>query len=964
MTDPATAPPATSSESASEPILTPNTVFFVGNGVMRVAPLLCRADPTDQADLAPSWADYMLDLWKTIKNESPDYIDLDEFSRLVGPRQAEWFDRLFKGTTGNKREAPAYRMHLLGKILHRGHSVVSNDMLQELTALIVDCAAKRGREGLTADVITTNVDCVLEQNIAATLDEWQRSDRAVFGEALVESVVDFRTSALWRRVDPAGELTLHVRIWKVHGCLRDLKLQLMAEDPDVVKAVLDADRSSQEFCGGVPTHQLATDLDAGWTQTASSAKCRHKLSGAFSQSEYFDNLDVVVRYTQRGAFSQLVRRALGRWTANLLSDYCELLHTRPLIFVGYSIPEVDVDVIYALHRHRHPGGPQRWQLSSDTSLSSTERLRQLGIRLWQFTVPAIGSAAVPGKLTAAARHEWRTIVDDDKQVPIEDDWRRAIQGVSTRAWREPQLQKLISLKQPGQIGGTSPRPSPGHRLVVAGLGSIWHGFALLPKSHFPTARRASAQMVSVDQQVPGGSGLVPVVIAAAMAGPLAVGRFAFFSNVPGRSSGWAAIQDLCQSAGIETHPWHDSHADKGSRAVGRTSHIIFFDANQRNTDRGKSRQRFIMDVQFLADERSAPTGVDWYSLRVPAAQPTDRFQQDGQQDFLFTDKEADPQTIKDWHGPTVYETGTTGLDLVTVLGKQNVQPTIWTAGIGSFIRTMAQLADPPVTTAILDRGADAVLDHIRRDRRLATLFDHDDEAHHRYLAKMIGYGHPGIWDIDGVGFYYDDEETYSEWLRDHWSAAEPAIWELLETTTTGTAVLGKPDARIGGGLLTTIHEGGLMALWQFDDHGHTRRERIVVTSETNTVEGVAYGLEVTCTLIRESPHPPPERVVIRIDSGSVVLKVDGKEESFLGTDPIRRNSLAAGDTVRGAMAYGLWAAAYDSDPGRPVDIPRILLASAALAALKCYAGSFVDFLHMMEQLRGKPAWHALWATTP
>lgn len=60
------------------------------------------------------------------------------------------------------------------------------------------------------------------------------------------------------------------------------------------------------------------------------------------------------------------------------------------------------------------------------------------------------------------------------------------------------------------------------------------------------------------------------------------------------------------------------------------------------------------------------------------------------------------------------------------------------------------------------------------------------------------------------------------------------------------------------------------------------------------------------------------------------------------------------------MAYGLWTAAYRLPPTRSADIPRIFLASAALASLKCYAGSFVDFLRLIEQLRGTSAWKALW----
>ena len=83
----------------------------------------------------------------------------------------------------------------------------------------------------------------------------------------------------------------------------------------------------------------------------------------------------------------------------------ELLESRPLIFVGYGIPEVDVDIVYALHRYRQRVGIKRWQLTTrgDLSFSSKERLRQMGIDPWPFDVPAIGYAALPGKLNAARR---------------------------------------------------------------------------------------------------------------------------------------------------------------------------------------------------------------------------------------------------------------------------------------------------------------------------------------------------------------------------------------------------------------------------------------------------------------------------------------------------------------------------------------------------------------------------------
>ena len=213
----------------------------------------------------------MLGLWTSIEipKTSPDYVDFEEFSRLVGPRQAEWFDRLFDATTKDRRVAPAFRMHLLGKTLHRDASVLSNSLLAELANAIVHSAAQRGPAGLTADVITTNVDCLLEQNIAAAIDVWS----SPFGEAVIESVVDFRTSALWRRTNSDGGSKLHVRIWKVHGCLRELKLQVLRDAPELAAAVLEKDAvltkdAAKTFCGDVPTNRLADNLISDWELTA------------------------------------------------------------------------------------------------------------------------------------------------------------------------------------------------------------------------------------------------------------------------------------------------------------------------------------------------------------------------------------------------------------------------------------------------------------------------------------------------------------------------------------------------------------------------------------------------------------------------------------------------------------------------------------------------------------------------
>lgn len=117
-------------------------------------------------------------------------------------------------------------------------------------------------------------------------------------------------------------------------------------------------------------------------------------------------------------------------------------------------------------------------------------------------------------------------------------------------------------------------------------------------------------------------------------------------------------------------------------------------------------------------------------------------------------------------------------------------------------------------------------------------------------------------------------------------------------------------------------------------------------------------LTIVCDVPTESDGPEP--VTIRIDTEGLVLAVGDVAETLGPANPIRRNTLAAGDTVRGVVAFGLWTAAYQQSTDAPVDIARIMLASTALATAKCYSGSFVDFLRRLEQLRGSPLWRAMW----
>jgi hypothetical protein len=629
-----------------------------------------------------------------------------------------------------------------------------------------------------------------------------------------------------------------------------------------------------------------------------------------------------------------------------------------LIFVGYSIPELDVDVVYALQRYpQRDARIKRWQLRAERerSASADERLRQLGIDPWPFEVSAIGFASIPGRLTAARRHEWRSVSDDPLGLRPEQDWRRALERVAAQAWLEPQLQALRSLNHPESAEATH-TTSGEHRLVVAGLGSIWHAIALTTQADFPVKRRLSARLISVDSQLPGGSGLVPSMVAAAAAGPTAVGSLAFFSNVPREWSNWDEIEDLCLSAGVAVHSWNPGPDDRehSVTAVARTSHAILFDPTATGDPR-LPKQRFIMDVQALVNEGLARQVPDWSALNVPYARLTEGFQKDSQEDFLFIDKVADPDILAHWKGPTVYESGTTSDELATRLKRAGAKPTIWTAGVASYIRTLVVLAGRMPSEEAYAGGPRGVLKYIAEDARLAPL-TRCAELRERYLAKVISPGQPGIWDVGDDGISHYDQLDYGIWLRDHWQELADQAWELLGAGAD--SVLGEPHPRLGNGVLTTIHDGGLMALWRWRD-GRTEQVAVKVGTATEG-NSDASPVVVTCEVVGGPLQQRPEPVLIRIDPGRMTFEVGDLAEVLPPSPPIRRNTLAAGDTVRGAMVYGLWTAAYRLPPDKPADIQRIFLASAALASLKCYAGSFVDFLKLVEQLRGTRAWRALW----
>ena len=305
-----------------------------------------------------------------------------------------------------------------------------------------------------------------------------------------------------------------------------------------------------------------------------------------------------------------------------------IMKSRPILFVGYGIHEIDIDVVAALHKHSGDD-VSRYTLAyrqSDTAdRHEEERLRQMGVRWWSFDLPAVAFSKLPGELSETRDHEWRRgphASDESLRSDLDNRWRVQLQKMAASEWMNAQLEKLRDLLGDEEASAQSEAASDGERprLVVAGLASQWYAFALKRASDFPSRRRVSAGLAAVDSRVPGGSGLVPVMVAAAVAGPDAVGRLAFLTNTPEAWSGWREIEEFCLSAGIDVRPLRDPPADAGAR----TSHVLLFDPDEKEDITQTSRQRMIMDVDRLVD-LSAQEKSDAAEIRAPMVSHSEGF---------------------------------------------------------------------------------------------------------------------------------------------------------------------------------------------------------------------------------------------------------------------------------------------------------------------------------------------------
>lgn len=934
-----------------EHIDTGNLVLFVGNGVRRVPTYISPdgTDPqaTEEVDLGPSWQSYMESLWELVKpkkgDPQADDLDFREFSRLTAPRQAEWFDRRAGLLLGEGSGLAAQlRMHLLGVDLHPRPGVPKNSLLTLLADLILRCASNRGSRRV--DLITTNVDCAIEQNIALA------AERTIPGvtPTLTVMTAQEQSTATWLR---KGRIQgSEIRIWKIHGCLSALKSSLQKTWPttrEIFIKVFGNERSQfQELGGAVPTVELWPGSE--WHNDVIPHS--RDVPSVFSMTEYVSLLNFLV--SQPGSLY-------------------ELFENRPILFIGYDLHEVDVDVVATLHHSKNANSP-RYALRFRAGAHEEERLRQMGVDWWPFKLGPLAGVRLPGELRLTERHEWRygnkgRTTNHQLREDLENVWRKKLQTVGAREWLEAQESSLrnlvastLSTSAPGSL-------EPGPRLVVAGLASMWHAFALKKPEDMPSRRRVSANLAAVDSEVPGGSGLVPAMVAAAVAGPDHVGQITFLTNVTKRWAQWEEVEEFCLGGGIDIRPLDGEHLDKEAGA--RTSHVLLYDPSKNERESWKPRQRMIMDVDELID----PEGGG--SIERATAPRVKKVRGWGDRDhLLFADKLVSPEVLESWQGPIVFETGSSGDELL----DQEVAPTFWTAGFGSFIRTLvcARLgskASGRWQAGLPQDTLEKAIEQLREDPNLSALVEKSAPSSGEYVAFINSFGQ-NLWPSKGV--IHEQELEYGKWIQQHWHALGEAFWAIIDRPRIGrplVAVRGIPrlpgtsttpePTSFGRGILTTLHEAGLMAHLDLPDFG---RYGVVIRIDSNDKE---KELQFVCDV---QGSPLSLRVPAPVGFKLATEGRDGAESTGLvtiGTETIeipvaerlRRHTLGAGDTVRAGLAYGLWAWAFEKNPRRrPGSLEHVLLASCLLASLKSYAGSFVEFLRIIDRLRGTDAWKRLW----
>jgi hypothetical protein len=418
------------------PVIGAETVFFIGNGVLRVPTRI-----SGQSVVTPSWYDYMVDLHKLASsnsNQQSDSLKIGDFLKLPAPRQAEWFDRNFKP---NQKlvdwETSALRLHLLGIKLHPIDGLLTNELLERVGKLVC-VAAEQG----PVDLFTSNLDCSLEQNIATEIE----AACAKMGDVSAEITVmaGFRTSVIWQR-QSSGPVRFKVRIWKIHGCLRDLKLSITDVEWAKFKSILspfaDYGAATSDFCGHIVPNVLTPTLP-NWLMSMGPGTPAKRPFCIFSISEYFQSLAHIV---------QLGNAVKGRVfyddECREFANFIGMMKSRPLIILGYSLMEEDIDIIYLLQTYGSTASRKILMPERGWGDSQEARLTQMGISSLRYSVDAQGFSLPPGCLRLTARHEWRT-----HQAT---EWTSAIQKLVADASAERGTTFLQTTSGPSCFRGTS-----------------------------------------------------------------------------------------------------------------------------------------------------------------------------------------------------------------------------------------------------------------------------------------------------------------------------------------------------------------------------------------------------------------------------------------------------------------------------------------------------------------------------
>jgi len=371
--------------------------------------------------------------------------------------------------------------------------------------------------------------------------------------------------------------------------------------------------------------------------------------------------------------------------------------------------------------------------------------------------------------------------------------------------------------------------------------------------------------------------------------------------------------------------------------------VLLFDAEKGDQDSLQPRQRMILDVDEPVAGMPA-TQVN--ALKVPL-----HSEFDGAADLLFADKLADAQLVRNWKGPIVYETGSSGDELL----RLSKPPAVWTASLGSFIRTLVLQSigffdannNPRTPDWVTLDGA---LRALRSDRRLQAFAQLNAPDGAEYVARINSFGR-NLWDSKKVA--HGPEIAYGSWLQANWTDMYRDAWEILSTPGLVATALLAPHARLGGGFVATMHELGLIASWRLDSN--MPPVAIVVRTERSGQE-IRFVGESDRGGVRVVVNEATVRIPAGSGTGEGNLTCNGKSANFRVAAALKRHTLGAGDTLRGILSYGLWRSLEEA---RSPEV--ILFVATVLASLKCYAGSFVDFLCVLERLRNEQVWQTLWA---